>query len=51
MNWDNGDEEDAMEVFVDKMKRSRENGNAGMEYRVPRFFYLGVEQKCIAQKM
>ena len=50
INWDNGDEEDAMEVFVYKMKRSRENGNAEMEYRVPRFFYLGVEQKCIAQK-
>ena len=51
INWDNGDEEDAMEVFIDKMRDSRENGNAEMNYRVPRFFYLGVEQKCIAQKM
>ena len=51
INWDNGDEEDAMEVFVYKMKRSRENGNAEMEYRVPNFYYLGVKQECIAQKI
>lgn len=50
INWDNGDEEDAMEVFVYKMKRSRENGNAEMEYRVPYFYYLGVKQEYIAQK-
>ena len=51
INWDTGDQEDAMEVFVEKMQDSRINGNAGMEYRVPHYYYLGVKQECIAQKI
>lgn len=42
--------QDAMTVFIHKMLDSVENGNSGMDWQLPDFYYRGVKQECIPQK-